>query len=185
MRRGLRRGLGILLVPLPHAPSRPPPISLAALLLLPRRLNGSSRHSFCSFPGGGRAVEQFSDDEYDHEYEDLRVRAASSSAGARMIPLRDLQRNSFVFLVCSLPRSDFLLHVQPSSSVANIDEWRWKLSMLQRNVEEQEIISRDRRDRRDYDQIANLAKRMGLYRSCAVISQLLPINYTRTCWKRN
>jgi len=68
-------------------------------------------------------VEQFSDDEYDHEYEDLR----------------------------------------PSSSVANIDEWRWKLSMLQRNAEEQEIISRDRRDRRDYDQIANLAKRMGLY----------------------
>ncbi|TKV91348.1 hypothetical protein SEVIR_9G090500v4 [Setaria viridis] len=124
MRRGLRRGLGILLVPLPNAPSRPPPISLAALLLHPHRLNnGFSRRSFCSFPGGGRAVEQFSDDEYDHEYEDLR----------------------------------------PSSSVANIDEWRWKLSMLQRNAEEQEIISRDRRDRRDYDQIANLAKRMGLY----------------------
>uniref|UniRef100_A0A804M3X1 RNA helicase n=1 Tax=Zea mays TaxID=4577 RepID=A0A804M3X1_MAIZE len=121
MRRGLRRGLGILLVPLPHAPSRLPPISLAALL--PRRFNGFSRHSFCSFPVGERAVEQFSDDEYDHEYEDLR----------------------------------------PSSSVANIDEWRWKLSMLQRNAEEQEIISRDRRDRRDYDQIANLAKRMGLY----------------------
>lgn len=35
--------------------------------------------------------------------------------------------------------------------------------MLQRNAEEQEIISRDRRDRRDYDQIANLVKRMGLY----------------------
>ncbi|KAJ1293604.1 hypothetical protein BS78_01G081200 [Paspalum vaginatum] len=122
MRRGLRRGLGILLVPLPKAPSHPPAISLAALLL-PRRLNGFSRRSLCSFPSGGRAVEQFSDDEYDHEYEDLR----------------------------------------PSSSVANIDEWRWKLSMLQRNAEEKEIVSRDRRDRRDYDQIANLAKRMGLY----------------------
>jgi hypothetical protein len=59
--------------------------------------------------------------------------------------------------------------LQPSSSVANIDEWRWKLNMLQRNAEEQEIISRDRRDRRDYDQIANLAKRMGLYRFCTVI----------------
>ncbi|ONM09236.1 DEA(D/H)-box RNA helicase family protein [Zea mays] len=161
MRRGLRRGLGILLVPLPHAPSRLPPISLAALL--PRRFNGFSRHSFCSFPVGERAVEQFSDDEYDHEYEDLRVRATSSSAGTRMIPRCDLHRNSFVFFVCSAPRNDFLLHVQPSSSVANIDEWRWKLSMLQRNAEEQEIISRDRRDRRDYDQIANLAKRMGLY----------------------
>ncbi|KAJ3673266.1 hypothetical protein LUZ60_006640 [Juncus effusus] len=52
---------------------------------------------------------------------------------------------------------------KPSCSVANIDEWRWKLSLLQRNNEEQEIISRDKRDRRDYEQISNLAKRMGLY----------------------
>ena len=80
MRRGLRRGLGILLVPLPNAPSRPPPTSLADLLVHPHRLNGFSRRSLCSFPSGGRAVEQFSDDEYDHEYEDLRVRATSTAA---------------------------------------------------------------------------------------------------------
>uniref|UniRef100_A0A0E0GTP3 RNA helicase n=1 Tax=Oryza nivara TaxID=4536 RepID=A0A0E0GTP3_ORYNI len=124
MRGGLRRGLGILLLPLSSSPSRAPrpPVPLAALLVYHRRLDVFARRSFCS-SGGGYAVEQFSDDEYDHEYEDHR----------------------------------------PSSSVANIDEWRWKLSMLQRNAEEQEIISRDRRDRRDYDQIANLAKRMGLY----------------------
>uniref|UniRef100_A0A0D9ZD54 RNA helicase n=1 Tax=Oryza glumipatula TaxID=40148 RepID=A0A0D9ZD54_9ORYZ len=124
MRGGLRRGLGILLLPLSSSPSRAPrpPVPLAALLVYHRRLDVFALRSFCS-SGGGYAVEQFSDDEYDHEYEDHR----------------------------------------PSSSVANIDEWRWKLSMLQRNAEEQEIISRDRRDRRDYDQIANLAKRMGLY----------------------
>jgi len=57
--------------------------------------------------------------------------------------------------------------------------------MLQRNAEEQEIISRDRWDRRDYDQIANLAKRMGLYRFRVVISQLLAITSPRTCWKSN
>lgn len=90
-----------------------------------------------------------------------------------------------MLVVCSLPRNDFLLHVQPSSSVANIDEWRWKLSMLQRNAEEQEIISRDRRDRRDYDQIANLAKRMGLYRFCGFISQLLSIKLSMHLLKRN
>ncbi|KAG9452037.1 hypothetical protein H6P81_004941 [Aristolochia fimbriata] len=73
---------------------------------------------FCSY-----AVEQFSDDEYECEFESQ----------------------------------------QASSSVANIDEWRWKLSLLLRNDEEQEIISRDKRDRRDYEQISNLAKRMGLY----------------------
>ncbi|KAK1314026.1 putative pre-mRNA-splicing factor ATP-dependent RNA helicase [Acorus calamus] len=71
----------------------------------------------------GYAVEQFSDDEYECEFENH-------------------------------PKS---------SSVANIDEWRWKLSMLLRSGEEQEIISRDKSDRRDYEQISNLAKRMGLY----------------------
>ncbi|MQM18183.1 hypothetical protein Taro_051172 [Colocasia esculenta] len=52
---------------------------------------------------------------------------------------------------------------KPSSSVANIDEWRWKLSLLLRSTDEQEIVSRDKRDRRDYEQIAALAQRMGLY----------------------
>ncbi|KAG8062594.1 hypothetical protein GUJ93_ZPchr0003g18042 [Zizania palustris] len=124
MRGGLRRGLGILFVPLSSSPNRAPrpPTPLAALLLFQGRQDAFSRRSFCSSVMG-YAVEQFSDDEYDHEYEDQR----------------------------------------PSSSMVNIDEWRWKLSMLQRNAEEQEIISRDRRDRRDYDQIANLAKRMGFY----------------------
>ncbi|KAL5716895.1 RNA helicase [Ranunculus cassubicifolius] len=50
-----------------------------------------------------------------------------------------------------------------SSSVANIDEWKWKLSLLLRSEQDQEIVSRDKRDRRDYEQISNLAKRMGLY----------------------
>ncbi|XP_057453361.1 DExH-box ATP-dependent RNA helicase DExH3 [Lotus japonicus] len=57
---------------------------------------------------------------------------------------------------------DFENH-QASSTVANVDEWKWKLSMLLRNEKDQEIVSRDKRDRRDYEQIANLAKRMGLY----------------------
>lgn len=47
--------------------------------------------------------------------------------------------------------------------MANVDEWKWKLSMLLRNEQEQEIVSRDKRDRRDFEQISNLAKRMGLY----------------------
>ncbi|PON66853.1 ATP-dependent RNA helicase DHX [Parasponia andersonii] len=71
----------------------------------------------------GYAAEQFSDDEYDCDFENH----------------------------------------QASSSVANIDEWKWKLSLLLRNEKDQEIVSRDKRDRRDYEQISNLAKRMGLY----------------------
>jgi hypothetical protein len=49
---------------------------------------------------------------------------------------------------------------------------------MQRNAEEQEIISRDRRDCRNYDQIANLAKRMGLYRFCAVILLSAPSEFS-------
>ncbi|XVE52389.1 hypothetical protein DITRI_Ditri02bG0118400 [Diplodiscus trichospermus] len=76
------------------------------------------RRRFCSY-----AAEQFSDDEYDCDFESHKA----------------------------------------SSSVANIDEWKWKLSMLLRSDNDQEIVSRDKRDRRDYEQISNLAKRMGLY----------------------
>ncbi|KAK4835237.1 hypothetical protein QYF36_007185 [Acer negundo] len=80
---------------------------------------GLKRRVFC-----GYAAEQFSDDEYD---------------------------------------CDFESHDKASSTVVNIDEWKWKLSMLLRNQTDKEIVSRDKRDRRDYEQISNLAKRMGLY----------------------
>ncbi|RZC78951.1 hypothetical protein C5167_003174 [Papaver somniferum] len=78
----------------------------------------NSVRSFC-----GYAVEQFSDDEYECDFENHKA----------------------------------------SSTIANIDDWKWKLSMLLRSEEDKEIISRDKRDRRDYEQISNLAKRMGLY----------------------
>lgn len=77
---------------------------------------------FCRYPGIA-ALEQFSDDEYECDYENHPA----------------------------------------SSSVANVDEWKWKLSLLLRNEKDHEIVSRDKRDRRDYEQISNLAKRMGLY----------------------
>ncbi|KAJ6720057.1 ATP-DEPENDENT RNA HELICASE [Salix viminalis] len=57
---------------------------------------------------------------------------------------------------------DFESH-KASSSVANVDEWKWKLSLLLRSETDQEIVSRDRKDRRDFEQLSNLARRMGLY----------------------
>lgn len=56
-----------------------------------------------------------------------------------------------------------MLLMQASSSVANIDGWKSKLSMLLHNDKDREIVSKDTRDRRDFEQISNLAKRMGLY----------------------
>lgn len=93
--------------------------SSSSLLSVKGRFCVPSRRSF----SGYYAAEQFSDDEYECDFEGNKG----------------------------------------SSSVANIDEWKWKLSMLLRNENDQEIVSRDKRDRRDYEQISNLAKRMGLY----------------------
>ncbi|KAF3499150.1 hypothetical protein F2Q69_00045575 [Brassica cretica] len=78
----------------------------------------------------GYTAEQFSDDEYECEFEEHKIKMGTLSA---------------------------------SSSVANVDEWKWKLGILLANDSEREIVSRDKRDRRDYEQISNLAKRMGLY----------------------
>ncbi|XP_015579120.2 DExH-box ATP-dependent RNA helicase DExH5, mitochondrial isoform X2 [Ricinus communis] len=44
-----------------------------------------------------------------------------------------------------------------------LPEWKWKLTMLLRDKEKQELVSRDKKDRRDFDQIAALASGMGLY----------------------
>ena len=53
---------------------------------------------------------------------------------------------------------------QCGSTLDNIDEWRWKLTMLLRNENEQEVVSREKKDRSDFDQLSALAIRMGLYR---------------------
>ncbi|KAK9116204.1 hypothetical protein Sjap_015151 [Stephania japonica] len=50
-----------------------------------------------------------------------------------------------------------------TSTLDNVDEWKWKLTMLMRNKDEQELMSREKKDRRDFDQLAALASRMGLH----------------------
>ncbi|XP_047162066.1 DExH-box ATP-dependent RNA helicase DExH3 [Vigna umbellata] len=49
------------------------------------------------------------------------------------------------------------------STLENIDEWRWKLTMLMRSKDELEVVSREKKDRRDFEQLSTLATRMGLY----------------------
>ncbi|MBA0859460.1 hypothetical protein Goshw_007082 [Gossypium schwendimanii] len=68
-----------------------------------------------------------------------------------------------------------------ASTLDNIDEWRWKLTMLLRNKDEQEVVSRERKDRRDFEQLSALATRMGLnsrqYAKVVVFSKLPLPNY--------
>ncbi|KAK9996531.1 hypothetical protein SO802_021217 [Lithocarpus litseifolius] len=68
-----------------------------------------------------------------------------------------------------------------ASTLDNIDEWRWKLTMLLRNKDEQEVVSRERKDRRDFEQLSAMAARMGLhshqYAKVVVFSKVPLPNY--------
>lgn len=68
-----------------------------------------------------------------------------------------------------------------SSFADNVDQWKWKLNMLLRDKDKQELISREKKDRRDFEQIAAMANRMGLYShsyvKVVVISKIPLPNY--------
>ncbi|KAG6477020.1 hypothetical protein ZIOFF_066270 [Zingiber officinale] len=68
-----------------------------------------------------------------------------------------------------------------ASTLENVDEWKWKLSMLLRNESEQELVSRERKDRRDFEHLATVADRMGLcsrqYAKVIVFSKVPLPNY--------
>lgn len=66
---------------------------------------------------------------------------------------------------------------QSASTLENIDEWKWKLSMLVRNKNEQEIVSKEKKDRRDYEQLDALASRMGLYRYAVCLLRICTFCY--------
>nr|XP_027191950.1 uncharacterized protein LOC101508252 isoform X1 [Cicer arietinum]XP_027191951.1 uncharacterized protein LOC101508252 isoform X1 [Cicer arietinum] len=50
-----------------------------------------------------------------------------------------------------------------NSTLENVDAWRSKLNTLLRNKDEQEVVSNDKKDCRDFHQLEALANRMGLY----------------------
>ncbi|XP_056162702.1 DExH-box ATP-dependent RNA helicase DExH5, mitochondrial [Syzygium oleosum] len=70
---------------------------------------------------------------------------------------------------------------QGSTFSDGIDGWKRKLNMLLRNKEKQELVSKDKKDRRDFEQIAALASKMGLYSQVyakAVVFSKVPLpNY--------
>ncbi|XP_015074293.1 DExH-box ATP-dependent RNA helicase DExH5, mitochondrial isoform X1 [Solanum pennellii] len=63
----------------------------------------------------------------------------------------------------------------------NAETWKWKLTALLQNNDIQEVLSREKKDRRDYEQIAALASKMGLYSNLyskvIVVSKLPLPNY--------
>lgn len=63
----------------------------------------------------------------------------------------------------------------------NISAWKWKLTTLLRSNDTQELVSRDKKDRRDFEQIEALASKMGLhsrlYIKVVVVSKVPLPNY--------
>ncbi|KAL7240309.1 hypothetical protein ACSBR2_006045 [Camellia fascicularis] len=52
----------------------------------------------------------------------------------------------------------------PGASISDdIGGWRWKLTTFLRSKDKQELVSREKKDRHDFEQIAALASKMGLY----------------------
>lgn len=53
--------------------------------------------------------------------------------------------------------------VAGQSTLDNIDNWRWRFTMLLRDDNDQELVSTEKKDRRDFEQLSALATRMGLH----------------------
>ncbi|KAK8965207.1 hypothetical protein KSP40_PGU009924 [Platanthera guangdongensis] len=100
-------------------------------------------------------------------------------------PLHDHRRWSLLplaspsaFLTATIPFSSFYPSRQSgTSTLDNVDEWKWKFSMLLRNDSDQELVSRERKDRRDYEHIAIIAERMRLYRYFCISSMSNDSNF--------
>ena len=69
----------------------------------------------------------------------------------------------FIYFLTRL-YDNFLKYLQGVSPAVNIDLWKRKLALLLRDKDMQEVVSRDKKDRHDFEQLAALASSMGLFR---------------------
>ncbi|PSR91115.1 DExH-box ATP-dependent RNA helicase [Actinidia chinensis var. chinensis] len=70
-----------------------------------------------------------------------------------------------------------------ASTSDNMEAWKWKLTTLLRNKDKQEVVSRDKKDRRDFEQIVALASKMGLYSHLYI--KVVVVSKEPLPWMRN
>ncbi|CAM8924155.1 unnamed protein product [Rhodiola kirilowii] len=103
----------------------------------------------------------------------LRRQRCVSSIAAVAMPYR-LQRNEwygrFAYDVSSEEEERYSSSWSSSKqkgtgqdTLENMDSWRWKFTMLLRDNNDQELVSTEKKDRRDFEQLSGLATRMGLH----------------------
>ncbi|KAJ8437201.1 hypothetical protein Cgig2_007551 [Carnegiea gigantea] len=100
-------------------------------------------------------VDEFSEEGSDREFGEFEPSAYPAGSPAISLRVFGFEQVQYSFLVA--PK------FQSASTADNLDHWKWKLSVLLRDKHKQELISREKKDRRDYEQIAALANKMGLY----------------------
>ncbi|CAI9113481.1 OLC1v1014092C2 [Oldenlandia corymbosa var. corymbosa] len=141
--------------------SRPPPplpSSSASVLLKRIGKNASSSSSSSSSPSvlpyfyqQSAGYGRFAYDEYESEEDDYQ---SDRDSGSKQM--------------CA-------------STLDNIEEWRMRLTKLRRNEGQQELVSRERKDRRDFEHLSALATRMDLhsrqYSKVVVFSKVPLPNY--------
>ncbi|KAG5532313.1 hypothetical protein RHGRI_026818 [Rhododendron griersonianum] len=77
---------------------------------------------------------------------------------------RNSQLDSYPYLFEVGSDRDMEPSYDPGASTCDyIEGWKWKMTTLLRSKEKQELVSRDKKDRLDFEQIAALASKMGLY----------------------
>ncbi|CAK7349655.1 unnamed protein product [Dovyalis caffra] len=81
--------------------------------------------------------------------------------------MQSLNYNRFAYRDVSSDESDYELgssqKEMTGSTLDNVDDWKWKLTMLLRNKDQQEVVSNEKKDRRDFEHLSAVATRMGLH----------------------
>ncbi|XP_042000081.1 DExH-box ATP-dependent RNA helicase DExH3-like [Salvia splendens] len=96
-----------------------------------------------------------------------RSRNAASTFSSPHFYQLNLSYGRFAYDEYASEESDCEVQSSPTqlgaSTLDNVEDWQWKLTTILRRKDEQEIVSREKKDRRDFEQLSALATRMGLH----------------------
>ncbi|CAH1431364.1 unnamed protein product [Lactuca virosa] len=97
------------------------------------------------------------------------------------LPPHQIMKSQAVAVSQEAPHREFDFSFHPGAYTSDIESWKWKLTTLINSKDKQELVSREKKDRRDYEQISALATSMGLhshlYAKVLVISKVPLPNY--------
>ncbi|KAK6153998.1 hypothetical protein DH2020_013637 [Rehmannia glutinosa] len=145
-----------------------PPKSLSSIATTYRRLHNLYPQTDRSIVRRGSAFTCFASSSSSSSVGLRRNRNASSTSSLPLFYQQNLGYGRFAYdeyVSEEESDSDFQSSSKQlcASTLDNVEEWEWKLTMLMRCKDKQEVTSREKKDRRDFEQLSALATRMGLH----------------------